>query len=231
MQEYSFPRVTPSIFSPPSFLPLNASLFPALAIVLFPIFRLSFHLSFDDHESLTFSSSSFSSFFEKRRDERGDEEIRGSCLRVKYQQPCAIDDISRLLFQVTRISWDWRKIGRRNNSFARKDGGEKAGDASAMKIRRVSADYTTRRASRVVLSRQLSETLPANSLVFGLSVFSQGLLVPDRRYLLTSEKYYSKYFRSSNSPLRVSFSNGEGRIRKKRNSLSIDITTLFSSLP
>lgn len=110
-------------------------------------------------------------------------------------------------------------------------GGEKAGDASAMKIRRVSADYTTRRASRVVLSRQLSETLPANSLVFGLSVFSQGLLVPDRRYLLTSEKYYSKYFRSSNSPLRVSFSNGEGRIRKKRNSLSIDITTLFSSLP
>ena len=160
MQEYSFPRVTPSIFSPPSFLPLNASLFPALAIVLFPIFRLSFHLSFDDHESLTFSSSSFSSFFEKRRDERGDEEIRGSCHRVKYQQqPCAIDDISRLLFQVTRISWDWRKIGRRNNSFARKDGGEKAGDASAMKIRRVSADYTTRRASRVVLSRQLSRNI------------------------------------------------------------------------
>lgn len=158
MQEYSFPRVTPSIFSPPSFLPLNASLFPALAIVLFPIFRLSFHLSFDDHESLIFFLLFFF-FFEKRRDERGDEEIRGSCLRVKYQQPCAIDDVSRLLFQVTRISWDWRKIGRRNNSFARKDGGEKAGDASAMKIRRVSADYTTRRASRVVLSRQLSRNV------------------------------------------------------------------------
>lgn len=46
-------------------------------------------------------------------------------------------------------------MGRRNNSFARKEKEEGEDDASAMKIRRVSADYTTRRASRVVLSRQL----------------------------------------------------------------------------
>ena len=144
------------------FFPSLLSPFKRVSISLesfyFPFFVfLSIFLS--TITNLLFFSSSSSSFFEKRRDERGDEEIRGSCLRVKYQQPCAIDDVSRLLFQVTRISWDWRKIGRRNNSFARKDGGEKAGDALAMKIRRVSADYTTRRASRVVLSRQLSRNV------------------------------------------------------------------------
>lgn len=144
----------PSIFSPPSFLPLRLTSRSPRYRVSFPIFSTNLSLFpplLENRDEMRRKDNSKSA--------KSREIERSRVNRVKCQQPTRdrrqLDSFSRL----REFRGIGGRLGRRNNSFARKDWGRGVDDARAMKIRRVSADYTTRRASRVVLSRQLSRNV------------------------------------------------------------------------